>query len=63
MSSIEADTRALPSGKTATAWTESLWPSSACLQDPVVATHSRTVISDEVDARTLPSGEKAGALM
>src|ERR1700719_1565174 len=39
-----------------------MWPSSFCFQAPVVASQSRTVLSNEADARTFPSGENATAL-
>jgi hypothetical protein len=38
------------------------WPSSVRLQAPVATVQSCTVVLDEADARTLPSGEKATAL-
>ncbi len=60
--SSEADAIVLPSGEKATAWTESLCPSSVCRCVPVVVSQSRTVPSREADAIVLPSGEKATAL-
>src|SRR3984957_21225887 len=50
-----------PFGEKAT-WTQPEWPSSVLRQDPVAASHSRTVLSDDADATSWPSGEKATAL-
>lgn len=38
------------------------WPSSVAVQTPVVASQSCTVLSQDPEARRVPSGEKATAL-
>ena len=50
-----------PFGEKATWQTEPEWPSSVLRQDPVAASHSRTVSSSDADATSWPSGEKATA--
>ena len=39
-----------------------VWPSSTLRHDPVAASHTRTVLSQEADATSWPSGEKATVL-
>ena len=48
-----------PFGEKATSRAKPEWPSSVLWQDPVAASHSRTVSSLDADATSWPSGEKA----
>src|ERR1700735_1089344 len=60
--SLDADATSLPSGESATALTQSEWPSSVAHAAPVAESQSLTVLSLDADATSLPSGENATAL-
>ena len=58
MASLDVS-RYRPFGEKATWLTKPEWPSSVLRQDPIAASHSRTVLSLDADATSWPSGEKA----
>ncbi len=54
---LSAEATSLPSGENATPFTRPVWPVNVLRAAPEAASQSRTVLSREAEATSLPSGE------